>query len=119
MPKDSIVRVVHRKRHKRVALIWKATVVLALTTFSLIVCYPKYRQVELLVDKCERLEAEIAEKDKLNRGLIQRKERLVQDPEAMEEIARALLEVHRPGERVYRLVEDDQPHDKGKGGENN
>ena len=116
LPRDSIVRVIYRKRERRAVLLWKFGLFLGLMLFTALVCYPKYRQVQELEVACAHLQSDLAGEALTNEELTLKKDRLEHDPEAIEQLARSLLELRRPGERVYRLIpEGDALVQKGGG----
>jgi len=117
MPKNSIVREIYRKRERRAILVWKLSLFVGLVFFSLIVCYPKMRRIEELESTCAFLQHDIEKETRTNEELTQRRDRLMHDPEAIEELAKSVLEVRRPGERVYRLIQEGKVLVQKGGGE--
>ncbi|MCB1070925.1 MAG: septum formation initiator family protein [Verrucomicrobia bacterium] len=93
------------------ALIYRisAGLLIALVCIGLfILFYPKFKQFNDYSGRKLRLQEEIHEQEELLRHLRMKQERLMNDPRFVEKIAREELGWAKPGEVVFRFV-DEQP----------
>lgn len=71
--------------------------------------YPQFKQVGDLSTKQKELEAEIQHDAEILRHLRLKQERLLNDPRYVEKIAREELGLAKPGETVFKFVDDPTP----------
>ncbi len=75
------------------------------------VFYPPLRQMKDLTVRQYELEEEIRQDEEMLRHLRKKQERLLNDPRFVEKIAREELGLAKPGETVFRFVDDPAPYD--------
>lgn len=84
-----------------------AGILVALVCIGLVwLFYPKFRRMNDLSHRKDQLEQEIREQEELLRHLRTKQERLMSDPRFVEKIAREELGWAKPGEVVFRFVDD-------------
>jgi cell division protein FtsB len=71
--------------------------------------YPQFKQVGDLSAKQQEIEAEIHHDAEILRHLRLKQERLLNDPRYVEKIAREELGLAKPGETVFKFVDDPTP----------
>lgn len=92
-----------------------AWAIIAALTILLIVglFYPKYRQMRELEARAAELEEEVRLEQEMLRYLQSRQERLRTDPRFVEKIAREELGLAKPGETVFKFIDDPPPATNG------
>lgn len=92
---------------------WTALIILGVV--GLVAAFaPKVRQLRDLQKKETRLEEEIRYEDDLLRNLKTKQERLQNDPRFAERIAREELGLAKPGETVFKFMDDAQTNARGR-----
>lgn len=71
--------------------------------------YPQFRQVKDLNKRQIELEDDIRNDEETLRHLRMKQERLLNDPRYVEKIAREELGLAKPGETVFKFVDDPTP----------
>ena len=71
--------------------------------------YPQFRQMSDLNKRQMELEEEIRRDEEILRHLRLKQERLLNDPRYVEKIAREELGLAKPGETVFKFVDDPNP----------
>ncbi|MCS6771990.1 MAG: septum formation initiator family protein [Kiritimatiellae bacterium] len=87
---------------------WVAIVVL---TIVLVVALfaPKFREMRALQDREEQLREEVRLEQEMLRYLQQKQERLRTDPRFVEKIAREELGLAKPGETIFKFIDEPAP----------
>jgi cell division protein FtsL len=73
------------------------------------VYYPKFKQIRDFNQKQIQLEEEIRRDEEVLRHLRLKQQKLLNDPRFVEKIAREELGMAKPGETVFRFVDDPTP----------
>lgn len=71
--------------------------------------YPQIKQVRDLSSRQKEIESEIQREEEILRHLRLKQERLRNDPRYVEKIAREELGLAKPGETVFKFVDDPSP----------
>ncbi|HAH20257.1 MAG: hypothetical protein A2Y00_06250 [Omnitrophica WOR_2 bacterium GWF2_43_52] len=74
----------------------------------LVLFFPGYAKMQELRQKNRELEATIKKLEKENLAINQEKERLENDPDYLEKVAREKLGIVRKGEVIYRVVPEEK-----------
>ena len=74
----------------------------------LVLFFPGYAKMQELRQKNRELEATIKKLEKENLAISQEKERLENDPDYLEKVAREKLGIVRKGEVIYRVVPEEK-----------
>ena len=74
----------------------------------LVLFFPGYAKMQELRQKNRELEATIKKLEKENLAINQEKERLENDPDYLEKVAREKLGIVRKGEDIYRVVPEEK-----------
>lgn len=93
-------------------LIYRASFALVITVVLVWVgiwFYPQFKQVNDLSDRQQEIEQEIRLDEEALRHIRMKQERLLNDPRYVEKIAREELGLAKPGETVFKFVDDPTP----------
>lgn len=71
--------------------------------------YPQFKQVNDMSEKQRQVEEEIRMEEEALRYLRTKQQRLLNDPRFVEKIAREELGLAKPGETVFKFVDDPTP----------
>ena len=75
--------------------------------------YPQFRSVDKLSNQQVELQEEIRRDEEILKHLRLKQQRLINDPRYVEKIAREELGLAKPGETVFKFIDDPSPLDAG------